>query len=398
VKARAVLALLLPLAVFVPTGKAAAPARVLALTGGGIGSNSRLIPLDSATLSPRGSGLSLPGWAFGVEWARSPDRSQVAVVPKPSETDEALFVIAVSRRLRTVSKLSLPGEDVCRLAWTSARRVLVVATRGPACYRPILSARVIVVDPVRGRVVAQRSLSGPDTVVASAATPNGLALLLGPPLRLVIVSAVRTRVFALPGVRSPLRPLDKSAGTSLGLAVDPSAGRAYVVEPSGSITEVDLATGRTSVHRPAIRRPAALEKGATGSIVNAVWVGGWSLAVSGARRTGTRLAPMGLRLVNTLTWRSRVLDARASGVEYARRTIFGYQPLAPRTPAVGLLVFTRTGSKLFSRFARVHVTRVLSVGDHAYVAGYGLSAIIDLHTGRFRRASVPYALLADGGI
>jgi hypothetical protein len=397
VKARAVLALLLALAVFVPAGAAAAPARVLALTGGAIGSNSRLVPLDSVTLVQRGSGLSLPGWAFGVEWGRSPDRSQVALVPKPSETDEALFVIATSGRLSTLSRLSVPGEDVCRLAWPSARLILLVVTRGPACYQPITSARVVVVDPLRGRVVAQRPLSGPATIVASASTPDGLALVLGPAPRLAIVSATHTRVFAMPSVRSPLRPLDKGAGAAVGLAVDPAGDRAYVVEPSGRITELDLATGRTSVHEPVLRRPAVLEKGATGSIVNAVWAGRRSLAISGARRVGGRLVPAGLRLVDTLTWRSRLLDARASGVAYVRGTILAYQPLAPRTPPIGLRAFTRAGGKLFNAFAGEHVTRVLSERDYAYVAGAGLGAIVDVHTGRRRRATVPYLLLADGG-
>jgi hypothetical protein len=68
-----VLLALLALVAFARVAAAGGPEPVLALTSRP-GSGSRLVALDPATLAPAGKGLTLPGWAFGVEWVRSPGR------------------------------------------------------------------------------------------------------------------------------------------------------------------------------------------------------------------------------------------------------------------------------------------------------------------------------------
>lgn len=253
---------------------APAPLPVLALTGGGLGAASHVLALDPRTLEPEGSDLVVPGWAFGVEWARSPDGSQMALVPKPSETDERLVVVSSRPPLHVRVRLPLAGQDVCRLVWPSPRRLLAVATRGPACYSPIDGARLLVIDPTDGRIVSQRALTGPGTVVAAAPSPAGLLLLLKPEassaLQLLVVDSTRTKTFVIPGVRSPAGPLNKAVGSTLGLSVDATRRHAYVVEPSGRISDVDLRSGAVTLHEPAARATSAVTKGIAAMAVQAL--------------------------------------------------------------------------------------------------------------------------------
>jgi hypothetical protein len=389
------------------------PLRLLALTGGGLGSASRLVALEPRTLRPLGESLALPGWAFGREWSRSPDGDRIALVPKPSETNERLFVIGVRGSPRVLARLPLPGEDVCRVAWPSARRLLLVLTRGAACYTVIESARVLVVDPLRGRVVAHRQLSRRATVVATARTRDGLALLLASPARLsgarlVLVGVGGTRTIPLPSLRALPRPLDKSVlATAIGLAVDRKNGRAYLVEPAGRVLDVSLTTGRVRVHTLPLRKPAAAAKGIVSTVVQARWLGRGILAVTGVRRTPSdRLLPLGLRLTDTRRWRSRLVDAEATGMVYAGTTILAFQPsfdqLRAGTTAIGVRGYSIGGLIRFRAFAGKPITVVGVQGHYAYVAGPEGSAhpVVDIRDGRIEPADPkaisisPFELLA----
>jgi hypothetical protein len=389
---------------------------LLALTGGELGSGSRLVALEPRTLRPLGESLALPGWAFGYEWARSPDGDRIAVVPKPSEKNERLFVIGTRGSLVVFARMRLPGEDVCRLAWPSARRLLLVLTRGPACYTVTERARVLVVDPLRGRVVAQRALFGRAVVIAAARTRDGLALLLAPPAgrsgaRLVLVAAARTRTVPLPNLQLSPRSLDKSVlGSAIGLSVDREAGHAYLVAPEGRVFDVNLASRKMSVHSLPLRKPAAASKGAIESIVQAVWLGRGVLAITGARRTPSgRLLPLGLWLTDTRSWRSRLGDAGATGMALAGTTVLAFQPffdqLGAGTTAIGLRGYGLGGLIRFRAFAGKPITVARAQGRYAYAAGLGPvgTPVVDLSRGRVEpsdpeAASIsPLELLAGTG-
>jgi hypothetical protein len=381
---------------------------VLALTGGGLGAKSTLVALDPRTLRPVGGVLRLPGWAFGVEWARAPRGAQVAVVPKPSETNEHLFLVATRGRLRVLSRLALPG-DVCRLAWPSPHRLLAVVST-PACYQPIDSSRLLVIDPAAGRVVSQRRFSGPATVVAAAPAPSGLALLLRPQgtpdLRLLLLlSAMRTRSFTLRGISSPARPLDKAIGGTLGLALDPARQHAYVVEPDGRITDVNLTTGAVASHAPKTRTTAAAAKGIAQATVQAASVAPGLLAYSGIRRSDGRLVPMGLRLVDTRTWHERVLNANATGFAHRRGLLMAYQPfvgqLGRRIPRIGMDVYSVEGRRLLHAFGNQQIEMIRSQGRYAYLSPIGGTSVLNLETRRLdvsvTDAYTNYELLAGTG-
>jgi hypothetical protein len=366
---------------------------LLALTAGGLGSGSRLVALEPRTLEPRGS-LPLPGWAFGLEWARSPDGAQLAVVPKPSETSERLFVIGVRGSLRVLARIPLPGEDVCRLAWPSARRILLVLTSGPACYNAIESARVLVIDPLRAQVVARHPLSGPTTVVATAPTREGLALLLAPSgrrsgARLVLLAANGARTIRLPRLHARPRPLDKSVlGSAIGLTVDAGNGRAYVVESAARVIEVNLSSSEVSVHSPSFHKPAAAEKGRPRTAVQALSLGNRLLAITGVRWASSRLEPLGLWLVDTRDWRTRLIEPDVTGVALTDTTLLAFQPsfdqLGGGIKPIGLRGYNLVGSIRFNALDGRPVFAVRAHDRYAYAAGPGRAdiSVIDLGDGR----------------
>jgi hypothetical protein len=372
----------------------APPPALVALTGGELGSGSRLVGLEPRILRPAARSLALPGWAFGYEWARSPEGDRIALVPKPSETNERLFVIGTRGSLTVFARMRLPGEDVCRLAWPSPRRLLLVLTRGPACYTVIKSARVVVIDPVRGRVVARRPLSGEAVVIAAARTRDGLALLLAPAAgrsgaRLVVVSEAATRTIALP-LHVSARSLDKSVlGGAIGLAVNREAGHAYLVEPAGRVLDVNLASSKVSVFEPPLRKPAAAAKGPVQSTVQALWLGRGVLAVTGVRRMASgRLLPLGLWLTDTRSWRSRLVDPMVTGMAYSGTTVLAFQPffdqLGAGTIAIGLRGYSLGGLLRFRAFAGKPITVARVQGRYAYVAGLESSgtSVVDVSRGR----------------
>jgi hypothetical protein len=360
---------------------------ILALKGGELGSQSTLVALDARTLRPEGAELRLPGWAFGVEWARAPAGPRIAIVPKPSESNEHLFVVTTQNGLHVLSRLALPG-DVCRLAWASPDRLLAVVS-SPACYQPIDSAQLLVIDPAAAHIVARRTLSGPATIIAATPARGGLALLLRPQarrnLRLLRVSAKRTRAFALAGISSPIRPLDKAVGSTIGLAIDAARHHAYVVEPDGRITDVDLANREVAVHVPRVRTTSAAAKGVAQAVVQALSPAPGVLVYSGVRRSSDgRLIPIGLRIVDTRSWRARVVDRNATGFVSAARMLMAYQPfvdqLGQEIPRIGLDLYSIDGRRLLHAFGNQQVEMISSQGRYAYASPIGGTSVLDLKT------------------
>lgn len=306
-----------------------------------------------------------------------------------------------------LSRVALPG-DVCRLAWPSRDRLLAVVST-PACYQPISSARLLVIDPGTGRVVAQRNLSGPGAVIAAAPASGGLALLFRPQgtpdLRLLLLSAARTRSFTLRGVSSAAKPLDKAVGSTLGLALDATGRHAYVVEPDGRISDVNLATGVVAAHEPQARATSAAAKGIVQATVHAVSVAPGLLAYSGIRRADGRLLAIGLRLVDTHSWHERLLNPDATGFTFASGLLMAYQPfvdqLGVRIPRIGMDIYSSAGRRLAHAFGDQQVEMIRSQGLYAYLSPIGGTSIFNLETRQLdvsvTDAYTDYELLAGTG-
>lgn len=265
-------------------------------------------------------------------------------------------------------------------------------------------------------MVAERPLSGRASVVATARTRDGVALLLARPgrrsgARLVLVAAARTRTISLPSLNTLPRLLDKSMlGSAIGLAVDREIRHAYLVEPEGRVIDVDLARGKFSAHALPLRRPAAAAKGIFTSIVQALSLGRGLLAVTGIRRTPSGgLVPLGLRLVDTRSWRSRLLDPGATGIASAGTTLLAFQPffdqLGAGITAIGLRGYSLSGSIRFRALAGEPVVAATAEGRYAYAAGLGSggTSVIDLRDGHVEAPDPaamsisPFELLAGAG-
>jgi hypothetical protein len=178
------------------------------------------------------------------------------------------------------------------------------------------------------------------------------------------------------------------------------------VRPDGSITDVAVDTGAVTVHASRARTPSAVEKGIAAAEVQALSVAPGVLVYSGIRRSaGGRLVPTGVRLVDTRTWRDRLLIAHASGFAYADGTILAYQPfvdqLGRAIPRTGVHVYTAAGRLRLRTFSDEQVELVRVQGRYAYLAGPGGTSVLDLRSGALSvavtDASLSFELLAGPG-
>jgi hypothetical protein len=364
-------------------GAAVRPEPLLALIDMGLDRPARLVSVDPRTLEVQARGPRMPGWAFGLEYARSPDGRRLAVFPRPSDSVERLFFVDV-QALRVVGRIDL-GNPACAAAWPSPRRlVLVVAS--PPCYSGDNPLEELVVDPVERTIVTRRPISGAAVILDAEATEDGLALLLGPhrrtgPARLALVGTDGVRTTPLPGVRA--------GGRDLALAVDPAGRRAYVAEPDWTVTEVDLVSGIARRHvSSGGRRLAAAEKGAVGRVIDAAWAGGDALALAGGlgRRDGS-FTPEGARLINTRTWKMRLLNSAAASVVAANGLIVTFQgsygERANLAQGTGAAVYTRSGRFRYRALRGKRVELVRTARGYAYVfVGAVGGAVFELRTGR----------------
>jgi hypothetical protein len=356
-------------AVAASSAPAPRPLLALQLGDGPIDAPSHLVRLDPRTLEPRGSRVRLPSWAFGfaAAWSRAGDA--VAVVPKPDETTERLYLVD-SATLRLRGRIPLEGHDVCVLAWPARRTILALAGEN-GCYngqRRLLALRI---DPLAKRIVSRTAVPVDWSVDAVAAVPGGVAAVVRN--RLVIITTRGIRLARLPLARVP-------AAIASG-----SRGRIFVAEFDGSVAVLG-ADGRVDVHR--WRSTSSIGKGNTPT-VSAAWLGGDVLAIGRGRLSGARNLPFGARLVDTQTWRSRPLDGASLGVARAGDRVVAYG-------RDGLRLYSRDG-RLLRRSLRGADVRWLRVrGRYAYAAEETSADVVDLETGRETRgadANLIYGLL-----
>jgi len=279
------------------------------------------------------------GGHFG-SWAFSSDRRFLALGScegPGARTPGIRFVDA--HRMRVQGDLPLsPYRRGCAsaLTWLRPERLLAVVSTGTAS-----TSEVVVVNTRTRRVLRRSALPAPPTAVGRA-TEELILLFSGfgefAPARLAVVDSegtVRLRAVdrILAGTVVDATSAEYRARTiQPGLAVDPDGRRAFVVPASGPAAEVDLVTLDVSYHeldRPSLfgrllrwLTPAAQAKVMEGPVREARWLGDGMLAVSGtdysieAATSGAERflqAPAGVRLIDTRSWTSRLLEPQASG-------------------------------------------------------------------------------------
>jgi hypothetical protein len=276
-----------------------------------------------------------------VAWAYSPDRTQLALgtdyegASFPVASLQWIDPVALTRAARTTK---LGDGDIASMAWSGDRVNLVLRTWCcPGSFEVVgVSSRthkVISRQRFERNVVDVRRAGGTLVILTSPETGIGAASLL------VVDPDGAIRTAALDQIAAGLDVPDESGSAATlrqsipGLAVDPDAGRVFVAAGDGAIAEISLATLAVAYHALATPvsllgrvhewlEPTAEAKGLNGPIREARWLGGGILAVTGTDETATRVGeelrisrtPIGLRLVDTSTWASKLVDHGADEV------------------------------------------------------------------------------------
>jgi hypothetical protein len=146
------------------------------------------------------------------------------------------------------------------------------------------------------------------------------------------------------------------------------------------------------VRRLGLREARSLQKGATGPVRTALALGNGLLAVTGwnfgLASGAPRAVPAGLKLVDPLTRRYRVLDPQISHVALTSGLVIADNDGAT---ADGLTAYSQTGRVRYRLYAGRTVSFIGAVGDRGYAdIGTGTDERVvafDLRTGRLVPAS-----------
>jgi hypothetical protein len=342
------------------------------------GRDTSLAELDSLTLRPKGKAAALgtSAWYLG----RSPGRGMRAAF---AIGDEGTAIRFVDLRAMKPERVVYLGCGVGASAlWETADRL--VTTCGGA------AASVLVVDPVRKRVVKRIALKGSleQTFAANGRLVGLLAPLdgIGAARLLVVDGAGRSRIASLPGIRAGTQQAaDGSSRFRIeipGVAPDPGGARAAVVPARGPVAVVDLATLGVSSHAVAARTLAAARKDIEGSSRTAVWTTAGTIAVAGtdwvADGRPDHAVPVGLTLVDTQTWQSRRLDESSADVSYT-----GPDGVL-LAGGSGLSAYDAAGAQRFHAFGEEPIWIEALAGTYAYVGSNDLRThrILDTTTGK----------------
>lgn len=374
---------------FAAAAGAKAPNPVLGVRG--VSAGVLVQRYDRQTLRPFGPTLHLGSAAW--TWSRSPDGGTVALAGGDERGVVAFVDVASLRRVATFR--FAPGRPVAA-RWLAADRLLLV-TEGRS------GAVVRLVDPQAPRQLRQVDIPG--RLVRGVRTREGVALLTGPkhgfgPARLALVDGdLRVRTIALPRTATGWSlPGAAEAGDpgevpvrmrAPGLAVDRSGERAVVVGADEPVAEIDLEHGAVTYHPVAVRRLARAAKLVVGPDLQATWLRSGKIAVTGTLYGGLdattgnlKQTAFGLMLLDTRTWKARVVDPAVRGLVTAGDW------LVVAAEGAGLTWFDSAGRR------RGHVLGTRDVTDTAWTGTFGLvrswsegrSWRVDLRQGRVAAA------------
>jgi hypothetical protein len=333
-----------------------------------------LVRLDSSTLAPIGRPLA----PVNASWSylRSADGRRVALAGGGGP-----LRVVDTRTGSVVARIAAGSLQLMPGSWDGNARLLAVSgSQGDA----------VVLDLRAHRVVARRPLGG--TVLSGLTNRARLVLVVGTPgrtgaPRIVVVHADGTlRQLALGPLQAGFAPSRNGAeGTSRvespGLAVDPSGRRAAVVDGAGHLAIIDLETLRVTVHDTAGRRLASAQKHVIGWARQVEWLSSHTIAVAGVNYRAGAVEPAGLRLIDTSSWTSRLVDARASLLAATD----GAAVVADGDGrGIGVRVYAATGVLRFHRLGNTSVDDLTVVGGLVYAFACNSTCVraLDPATGR----------------
>lgn len=359
-----------------------------------------------------------------ASWTYSPDGTQLALGTEyqagstPVASVHWVDPAAVTR----IATTKLGDGSVAGMAWTADRVNLVLRTWCcPGSFVVVgLSARthkVISRRRFERNVIDVRRAGGALVVLTSPEIGIGAASML------VVDAGGGLRSAALDQIAAGLDVPDESGSPASsrqsipGLAVDAEGGRAFVVPGGGPVAEVSLATLSVSYHTVAEPvsllgrvhawlEPTAAAKGLNGPVREAQWLGAGLLAVAGADETALQVdnqlrvtrAPVGLRLLDTNTWGSRLIDRGADDVHVDGGLLLatGWRMSSDEMQSgMGIAVYGFDGARRAAALQGSAAFVDLSFRGRAYMSVIGERAtqVVDLATGAVAARRAPIAQL-----
>jgi hypothetical protein len=339
-------------------------------------------------------------------WAFSPDRLRLAIaVSQPAVQRHALSAPTLRfvnlHTMRVLGEVDIgEGAPFHTITWFRPDRLLAVV-RGEV-FGDLPS--IAVVDP--SRPVLVRRVTLPRPLSGAARFADGLALLLGssgsfaPAVVAVVDASGEVRTVTLDRISIGTITGDdlKIETRGAGFAVDPETRRAFVVGADFTVAEVNLDTLGVNYHGGSAR---SLAKFVTGPSRSAVWLGNGLLAVSGVDNTGGNESegqPVGVRLIDTRDWTTRLVDPTVSYVwaMFGGRSFSG--SVSGNDGFRHIVVYGLDGVLRY-RFDQTDLKRFLNVeGPYAYLCYNGrVLRILDAATGAtLRMPSAPRPACPNG--
>jgi hypothetical protein len=396
-----------------PAQVAKAPAAVLGIAYRPFGRSTTgtLAWFDPMTLEKL-PGRKAPLGAVLGSWAFSADRSILAI-GSCGDTWMPRMRFVNAHVMRVLGDLRLPTGYECAssLAWLSPNRLLAVLTSSA-------SSAVAVIDPMARRLLRLTKL--PSAPWSTGVTGSELVVLFGGreefvPARVAVVDAEGgVRTVTVDDIRIgtvvDYSKEDYRARTiSPGFAVDPEGRRAFLVPASGRIAEIDLETLDVDYHevdRPSLfgrllrwLEPSAEAKLVEGPMRQATWLGNGLLAVSGVDYSFSKNSagdlvetgkPVGVKIVDTGSWRSRMLSRGSSGFAVAPGLVIAqggeWDAQRQRTIGPGIVAFGLDGAVRWRVASPNWIDPVGSYGIGYLWREEGRMDVIDLATGQILRA------------
>lgn len=330
--------------------------------------DGRLVRVNPTTLRTLGPALRVG--AFTAERALSPDGRTIALVSQ----QRPVVRLVDLERLRVLGDARLADEgEIHALRWTERGLVAVVD--------PPRGSKLVWLDPERRRVTRVLRYRGELADFRLAA--GRIVVVEWPAGR---VGPVRLNVVDSDGRARSIR-VDRIAGgwarrgndvvrvAEPGLAVDPAGERAWLADADGEICEVALES--LSVRCNVVRTLAKV--GTPWSRRQLKLVAEGTLALSGWEKpeAGPRAArSIGLWLVDTSTWRRRLVDRGIDSFRFAGGVVVGVR-------RNGVTAYDPTGALRYRIEEPLQLGVISTAGPYLYVPrADDRTVVADLATGR----------------
>lgn len=365
-----------------------------------------------------------------VAWAYARDGSGLVIATQPDGSGAGAKLHFVDPRLVIRRALTrLPSGYVSALAWGDDRINLVL---NDFDTRQI---EIVSVDSATHRISVGAKITG--SIVGIKRAGGTIVVLLGPRRGIgtatlaVVDPSGATRTVGLAEIQAGSDMGDGSEPPDFahlqqnipGLAVDPETGRAFVVPANGRIAEVALSSLGVSYHslvQPVSLlgrlhdwvEPKAQAKGANGPVRFARWLGSGVLAVTGGDETAAldsssqlhvTWTAAGLKLVDTNTWATKVVDRGADSFAVVGDSLLvtGSSWSESSRTGMGFATYAFDGTRKLSVLHGDAAYLELAFRGKAYLNLGELytKKVVDLASGRLlkdRHAPLAELLIGDG--